>query len=89
MDILYTIYHINPSGDPLEVAYILGQPNFFWDFRLHLHGEVWAKTCLETNFQPIRKLFDHVTEALMVPRMSQNEPYLGTFGGSVTWSNDF
>ena len=41
----------------------LGQPKFFWDFGLKLHGEVWAKTCLETNFQPIPKSFDHVTEA--------------------------
>ena len=41
----------------------LGQPKFFWDFRLKLHGEVWAKSCLDTNFQPIRKSFDHVTEA--------------------------
>ena len=52
----------------------------FWDFRLQLHGEVWAKTCLETNFQQIGKSFDHVTEALKVPRMSQNELSPGTFG---------
>ena len=44
-------------------TYALGQPNFFCDFRLKLHGEVWAKSCLDTNFQPIRKSFDHVTEA--------------------------
>ena len=49
-------------------ATTLGQPNFFWDFRLKLHGEVWAKTYLETNFQPIPKSFDHVTEAPKVPR---------------------
>ena len=67
----------------------VGQPKFFWDFRLQLHGEVRAKTCLETNFQQIQKSFDHVTEALKVPRMSQNELYPGTFGASVTWSNDF
>ena len=41
----------------------IGQPKFFWDFRLKLHSEVWAKSCLDTNFQPIRKSFDHVTEA--------------------------
>ena len=48
---------------PTEV----GQPKFFWDFRLKLHGEVWAKSCLDTNFQPIRKSFDHDTEAPKVP----------------------
>ena len=31
-----------------------------WD---KLHGEVWAKSCLETNFQPIRMSFDHPSEA--------------------------
>ena len=49
----------------------IGQPNFFWDFRLKLHGEVWAKTCLETNFQPIPKSFDHVTEAPKVQKTSE------------------
>ena len=49
-------------------TYALGQPNFFCDFRLKLHGEVWAKTCLDTNFQSIPKSFDHVTEAPKVPR---------------------
>ena len=46
-----------------DKGYPLGQPNFFFDFRLKLHGEVWAKSCLETNFQPIRMLFDLPSEA--------------------------
>ena len=35
-----------------------------WD---KLHGEVWAKACLETNFQPIRMSFDHPSEASKLP----------------------
>ena len=31
-----------------------------WD---KLHGEVWAKSCLEPIFQPIRMSFDHPSEA--------------------------
>ena len=31
-----------------------------WD---KLHGEVWAKSCVETNFQPIQMSFDHPYEA--------------------------
>ena len=41
----------------------LGHPNFFLESRLKLHGEVWAKMWLDTNFQPIRMLFDHASEA--------------------------
>ena len=46
----------------------VGQPKFFWDFRLKLHGEVWAKSYLDTNFQPIRTSFDHPSKAPKVPR---------------------
>ena len=49
-------------------GYKLVQPKFFWNFRLKLNGEVWAKSCLDTNFQPIWKSFYHVTEAPKVPR---------------------
>ena len=46
----------------------LGQPKFFSESRLKLHGEVWAKTRLETNFQPFLKSFDHASKAPKVPR---------------------
>ena len=35
----------------------LGQPKFFSESRLKLHGEVWVKSCLDTNFQPIQSIF--------------------------------
>ena len=41
----------------------LGLANFFLEKRLKLHGEVWAKSCLETNFQPIQMSFDHPSKA--------------------------
>ena len=48
-------------------ACTLGQPNFFLENWDKFHGEVWAKYCLDTSFQPIRKSFDHDTEAQKVP----------------------
>ena len=64
----FTFYY--DTVDPTILAHhgTVGQPKFFWDIRLNLHGEVWAKTCLETNFRPIPKSFDHVTEVPKVPR---------------------
>ena len=44
-------------------SWVLGQPKFFSESRLKLHGEVWAKTHLETDFQPISKSFDQASEA--------------------------
>ena len=41
----------------------IGQANFFLENWDKLHGEVLAKSCLETNFQPIRMSFDHPSEA--------------------------
>ena len=49
----------------------------FWDCRLKLHGEVWAKFCLDTNFQPIQKSFDHVYEAPKVRRAVRISPTRG------------
>ena len=43
--------------------YPLGLAKFFLENWDKLHGEVWAKSCLETNFQPIRMSFDHPSEA--------------------------
>ena len=51
-----------------EIGHYLGQPKFFSEKRLKLHGELWAKTWLDTNFQPLPKSFDHVYEAPKVPR---------------------
>ena len=45
------------------LSYRVGQPKSFWDFCLYVHGRRLAKSWLDTNFQPIRKSFDHVTEA--------------------------
>ena len=46
----------------------IGLANFFLEKRLKLHGEVWAKSCLDTKFQPIGTSFDHPSEAPKVPR---------------------
>ena len=42
---------------------IVGQPKFFWDFCLYVHGRRLAKSWLDTNFQPARTSFDHASEA--------------------------
>ena len=44
-------------------AWVLGLAKFFLETRLKLHGEVWAKSCLENSFQPIWISFDHPSEA--------------------------
>ena len=49
-------------------AYTIGQPKFFLENWDKLHGRRLAKSWLDTNFQPIRKSFDHVTEAPKVWR---------------------
>ena len=45
-----------------------------WD---KLHSWLWAKSWLDTNFQPIRKSFDHVYEAPKVPGLVGISPIWG------------
>ena len=49
----------------------------FLESRLKHHDEVWAKTRLETNFQPFLKSFDHASEAPKVPGSANSDPTLG------------
>ena len=45
------------------MAYTVGHPKFFLENWNKLHGGVWAKMWLDTNFQPIWMSFDHASEA--------------------------
>ena len=60
-----------------DVRTVQGQPNFFSEKRLKLQVELWAKTRLDTNFQPLHKSFDQVYEAPKVPALVGISPIWG------------